>query len=238
MWSLAAGGTNAAWLTLDAATGLLHGTPTVAELGPVSVTVRVEEPLYPANFAEKTFTFTVLDVAPAVYDTSFEGACPAGWTLTGDWECGTPANVGPASAYDGVQCLGTRLGALYDSLQTWTGATATSPDLTLPGAYAFRVTFRLWVDTEGGSYDGANLKISTDGGMTFVPLTTVTPAYPLTIGGEPAWGGHQSSLGWQAMEADLSAYAGQTVRLQFAFRSDSSGTYPGVYLDDLHLVSP
>lgn len=61
----------------------------------------------------------------------------------------------------------------------------------------------------------------------------MTPAYNLTVGGESAWGGHQSSAGWQEVVADLSAYAGQTVALRFAFRSDSSVVYPGIYIDDV-----
>jgi bacillopeptidase F (M6 metalloprotease family) len=58
------------------------------------------------------------------------------------------------------------------------------------------------------------------------------PVYPLTIAGKPAWGGHQSALGWQLVQADLSAYAGQTIRLRFGFQSDFSGTFAGVYIDD------
>jgi len=42
--------------------------------------------------------------------------------------------------------------------------------------------------------------------------------------------------GWnkvgQLVQADLTAYAGETIQLRFAFESDASGTYPGVYIDD------
>jgi len=64
-------------------------------------------------------------------------------------------------------------------------------------------------------------------------VNAVLPAYPLTISGEPAWGGHLAALGWQLVQADLSAYAGQIVLLRFAFHSDQSGTYAGVYIDDV-----
>jgi hypothetical protein len=57
------------------------------------------------------------------------------------------------------------------------------------------------------------------------------PAYTLTIAGKPAWGGHQGALGWQLVQADLSAFTGQFVRFRFAFQSDSSDTFPGVYID-------
>jgi bacillopeptidase F (M6 metalloprotease family) len=89
----------------------------------------------------------------------------------------------------------------------------------------------MWVDTEGPTFDGANLMISIDDGANYELVANVTPAYPLTVGGMPAWGGHQAVLEWQPVEADLTTYAGNIVRLRFAFRSDSSGNYPGVYID-------
>jgi hypothetical protein len=58
VWSIEPGGVNAGWLEIDPATGVLTGPPTAANLGPVTVTVRVEEPTFPSNFATKTFTFT------------------------------------------------------------------------------------------------------------------------------------------------------------------------------------
>jgi len=167
------------------------------------------------------------------YATSFEGVCPDGWTLTGDWQCGVPINVGPSAAFDGTQCLGTQIAGNYNDLQTWAGATATSPDIDLTAAVTATLTFRMWIYTEGSTYDGFHLQISTDGGASYPVFTNVIPAYPLTIGGEPAWGGIQPALGWQPVAADLTAYAGQTARLRFSFQSDSSGSFPGVYVDDI-----
>lgn len=229
VWSIKPGAVNAGWLSIDPATGQLTGRPTAAAVGPVKVTVHVEEPLLPSNFAEKTFTF---NVAQDVYYTSFE-TCPDGWTLTGDWQCGVPTNVGPAAAYAGTRCIATQIAGPHSNLQTWAGTTATSPDIDLTSSFNPNLSFRMWIDTEGATYDGANLKISNDGGATYTLVDTVMPGYPLTIAGEPAWGGHQAALGWQVVQANLSPYAGQTVRLRFSFRSDSSGTSPGVYIDDL-----
>lgn len=229
VWSINPGGVNAGWLSIDPATGVLSGTPTGANVGPVSVSVHVEEPMLPSNFADETFTFKV---NPAAYYTSFEGACPDGWTLTGDWQCGVPMNVGPATAYIGAQCIGTQIASFYNDLQPWNGTTATSPDIDLTAVASPMVTFRMWINTEGATYDGANLQISTDG-ANYTIISNVVPLYTLTVGGKPAWGGHQEALGWQAMQADLTGYAGQIVRLRFAFQSDSSGIFPGVYIDDI-----
>ncbi|MDI1442624.1 choice-of-anchor J domain-containing protein [Polyangium sp. 6x1] len=231
VWSIKPGGLNTGWLNIDS-TGRLYGAPTAAESGPVSVTVKVHENLLPSNYAEKTFIFTV---KPNAYYTSFEGECPNGWTLTGDWQCGVPMNVGPAAAYLGTQCLATQIAANYSILQTWAGTTATSPDIDLTGAASPKLTFRMWLHTEGSTWDGVNLKVSTDGGMSYSVLNSVVPVYPLTIAGEPAWGGNQSAFGWQLFQADLSAYAGQIIRLRFGFQSDNGTNHPGAYIDDFFI---
>ncbi len=231
-WSIT-GGTNDAWLTINPATGALSGTPTMAAMGPVSVTIKVSEPTYPSNQDIRTYNF---NVGQGIYSQSFEGTCASnGWTLTGDWQCGTPSAVGPAMAASGAQCLGTVLNGNYNLNDAYATTTATSPGISLVGANAPTLTFQAWVYTEGSTYDGFNVKVSTDG-TNYTTLTTVTPVYPLTIASEPAWGGDQSAMGWQTYTADLSAFIGQTVNLRFAFRSDGSIVDPGVYIDDV-LVS-
>src|SRR5262249_5613199 len=65
-------------------------------------------------------------------------------------------------------------------------------------------------------------------------LTGVNPPYNLSsVNGQQAWGEDQSALGWQAINADLSAFVGQQIKLQFAFRSDGSDEFPGVYIDSI-----
>jgi len=98
-----------------------------------------------------------------------------------------------------------------------------------------QLRWRGWIETEGSSYDGANLKISVDGGANFQIVNLVTPPYSLTVYNESAWGGYTASLGWREFTADLSAFAGQTVLLRFAFRSDYSVSADGVYIDDVVL---
>ena len=229
-WSIVAGGVNDGWLSIDPATGVLSGTPAPANAGAVHLTIHVAEPSVPSNFADRSYDFNVLS---ARYFQGFDGVCPNGWTLTGEWQCGTPSVVGPATAYSPPGCLGTVLNNNYSSGDLWAANTATSPSIDLAGAVAPQVTWRMWVYTEGSSFDGANLKVSTDGGVSWQVLSTVVPAYTLTVGGESAWGGNLSGSGWQLFSADLSAYIGQQIRLRFAFQSDGSITYPGVYVDDL-----
>lgn len=228
VWSIVPGGVNDDWLDIDPATGELSGTPTLADVGPVSVTVRIQESLFPSNYDDKTLAG---NVNYAAYYTSFEGACPAGWTLTGTWECGVPTNVGPPSAFLGSQCLATGIAGNYLPFQTYSTATATSPDIDLSSSPFPKLTFRMWVDTETG-YDGFNLKVSNDGGMNWNVVTTVLPPYPQTVQGEPAWSGQLANLQWQAVQANLAAYSGQVVKLRLSFQSDFGENLAGVYVDD------
>lgn len=228
-WSIT-GGTNNSWLSIDPATGVLSGTPAAGNMGPVTVTIRIQQPTYPSNADVKTYNF---NVGQALYVQSFDGPCASnGWTLAGDWQCGSPSVVGPATAFSGSQCIGTILNANYNASQTFASATATSPSINLVGAVAPSLAFRAWVYTEGSTYDGFNVKVSNDNGVTFTTLATVMPAYSLTIGGQSAWGGNQSAQGWAAYTADLSAYVGQNILIRFAFQSDSIVQDPGVYIDD------
>src|SRR6185503_6278952 len=119
--------------------------------------------------------------------------CANGWTLDGDWQCGTPANVGPLTAHTGNGVLATQIAGLYSVNQSFDTTVADSPPIDLTQATNPAVSFWAWDYTEGGSFDGWNLKVSTNGGQSFTEVTTVTPAYSLTIAGKPAWGGDHSA---------------------------------------------
>jgi cysteine-rich repeat protein len=233
-WSIV-GGFNHGWLNIGTNTGVLSGTPTMGDAGPVNVTVRVADASVPANYDERTFSFEVFQ--RLFLQEGFDAVCPpAGWTLGGDWACGTPSVVGPESARTPSNCVGTVLDGDHSPNQAWDTAVVDTPSINLTGASAPLAMFFMWVDTEGSTYDGANLKVSTNGGLSFQTVTSVVPAYNLTVGGQEAWGGHLAAVGWQQYTADLSTHAGQTIILRFAFRSDSVFEYPGVYVDDVVVV--
>jgi len=227
VWSITAG-TNDGWLSINSGTGLLSGTPTLANVGPVSVTIHLEEPLDPTNFDDATFTFNVQDT---VYANNFETTCPNGWVLTGEWQCGTPTS-GPNSALSGIQLIATNLAGNYTNNQTFAGDTATSPVVDLSGTAAPTLRFWVWYLTES-CCDGFNVRASSDG-VSYTLLPSISPAYNQTLAGEQCWSG--TSPGWVQHEVDLSAFGGQQVNLRFAFRSDLSVVNPGVYIDDLTIL--
>jgi Immune inhibitor A-like, MAM domain len=176
---------------------------------------------------------TVDPMCSTYFEANFEVCPPPGWTLNAEWECGAPTNVGPMSPNTGTGLLGTDLDATYDNNQPYATAYAQTPPIGLGPAVAPMLTYSHYVDTEGSVYDGYNIKVSTDGGMTWSILTTVNPPYNLTIGGESAYGGHINA--WVPVTADLTAYQGQTIILRWSFRSDGSVLYPGVYIDDIQI---
>jgi Zn-dependent metalloprotease len=80
-------------------------------------------------------------------------------------------------------------------------------------------------------WDGMNVRISTDDGSTWQVLQNPVPAYSnsslYSFGdfhgegpGIPGWTGELSN--WTNVSIDLSAYAGQTVRIRFALASDEA----------------
>jgi hypothetical protein len=121
------------------------------------------------------------------------------------WEWGTPTS-GPGAAHSGVNVWGTVLSGNYPN------GTHTLLE-TLPfGLSANAVMgFWQWYDTEA-SYDGGNVKISTDGGSTWVLLqpdqgytgtsNTSNPLYP-----DPIFTGHDVGEMWHYVTFDLAAYA-------------------------------
>ncbi len=152
------------------------------------------------------------------------------------WEWGTPTqSTGPSGAHSGVKVWGTDLDANYPAS---CNNKLDTPLFVVP-PYA-ELGFWHWYDTEA-SYDGCNIKISTDGGSTWTVLTpaggytgtanTANPLYP-----EPIWTGHVQKY-WEEETVDLSAYSGQEVKIRFHFGSDTSVQYPGWFIDDVGITS-
>ncbi|MCX7757298.1 MAG: T9SS type A sorting domain-containing protein, partial [candidate division WOR-3 bacterium] len=153
---------------------------------------------------------------------------------SGGWAWGVPTS-GPGSAHSGSKLWATVLNGNYTNNANWT---LTSPTLTATtGSPELR--FWHWYQFEGTTtlYDGGNVKISTDGGVTW---TVVTPVGGYTgtasssaagVGGQPVYGG--SSNGWVEAVFVLPVNAGQQFKLRWHFGSDGSVVYAGWYIDDV-----
>jgi immune inhibitor A len=81
-------------------------------------------------------------------------------------------------------------------------------------------------------YDYGVVQISTNGGVSWANL--YSPDICAFNNGQIfGWTGE-----WVPAHYDLSAYAGQSVRIRFYYKTDWIETYPGWYVDEILLAAP
>jgi subtilisin family serine protease/bacillopeptidase F (M6 metalloprotease family) len=165
-----------------------------------------------------------------------------GFTQLGDvWEWGTPTS-GPGAANSGVNVWATVLDGTYPNSAN---ATLDIPPITLAASKPYAMlSIWHWYEIEGAytRYDGGNVKVSADGGMTW---TVITPlgGYDGTastsnagIPGELCFSGYDDMF-WQKELFDLTPYVGSDVIVRFHFGSDGSVYKAGWYVDDVMIRS-
>ncbi len=160
-----------------------------------------------------------------------------GWTHGGTLDAW---HIASWRAYSGTNAwyLGSDASRQYpDSVKAW----LQSPPVLLGTNALF--SFRQWLSTEAlkdatHAWDGAIVELSTNHGASFAQIAPVG-GYPYAIYGHsasaftnetPCFAG---TGGWQQVEFNLAAYAGQTVRLRLLFGADGFVVNEGWYVDDL-----
>ena len=176
-----------------------------------------------------------------VYQTNFE-TNPTGWTHSGTndtWARSTSRSNSPSTAY-------FSRGQSAVSVQR-----LTSPTISVPQTFGEPVALKFWqwsdIEAAGstGCFDGAILEISNNGGQTwsYVPesmLMTnpyfgpISDDYGNPLGGNDGWCGLQD---WTKTVVDLSAYAGQDVKLRFSQGTDASIGLEGWHIDDFSITA-
>lgn len=118
------------------------------------------------------------------------------------------------------------------------------PPVLIPPNASMR--YQQWFDGElyysDYTWDGGMVEISTNDGATYSPLTP-EGGYPYKIYGhsESPWPEGTrvfsgTGSGWDEVEFDLSAFAGETVLIRFHFGSDFYTVEEGWYIDDVSIV--
>jgi subtilisin family serine protease len=153
-----------------------------------------------------------------------------GWNGSGNWQWGVPTS-GPNAAYDGQKVWATNLSGNYpnnadDSLITQY-YTIDNPNATF--------TFYHWYHYESG-FDGGNVSISTNGGLSWRILTP-DGGYPdaNVTGLDDSSGYTGESDGWIEAVFPIGDYMGQAVKFLFRSGSDGSLADPGWYIDAIAL---
>ncbi len=154
------------------------------------------------------------------------------WTTEGDWEFGQPLGAGgnahgyadPTSGYTGNNVYGFNLGGDYDNNLGEEYLTSTSIDCSqIQGA---TLKFYRWLNVEQPIYDHAYVKISHDGGSSWIVLWENTSEI--------------TDNEWSAMEIDISELAdlNPDVRLRWTMGpTDTSWQYSGWNIDDISIHS-
>jgi large repetitive protein len=144
------------------------------------------------------------------------------------WQHGVIAS-GPGLGASGTQGWATNLAGSHGN--NWREFLYLPPIELDPDDDAL-LTFALWVNA--GSGDGLSVERLTSAG-DWATITPITPAYDSTAIGIPAWRIQRDDLEYVPAEFALAPYAGQTVLLRFAFRSNSVSVSSGAYIDDLSI---
>lgn len=168
-----------------------------------------------ASTGEQLFSTGVTETN--FYFEDFESA--SSWTLTGDWETGTPS-VGPMAGYNSTNALATNLDGNYSD-NSLSDAVIASIDLsavTSAGSSIY-LEFYEWLYAES-CCDDAQVLISTDNGANWTELRNISG---------------NSNDDWRKVSIDLTAYMGLPVSIAFRFTSDGSVSFSGWHVDDVRV---
>jgi len=148
------------------------------------------------------------------------------------WEWGAFTS-GPGAGYSGTNGWATGIGGPYP---VGANTMLDTPAPFLVEEPNAMLEFWHWYNIET-SWDGGNVKISTDGGGSWsviVPLTGYTGVANTSnpLNGEEIFTG-TGQMFWELAQFDLGSYVGQSVMFRWNFGSDSSVTYDGWYIDDV-----
>ncbi len=166
---------------------------------------------------------------PGLLAEGFDAGIPDGWEIDNGqpdigWRPGQ--NGGPI---DGISMpamyFGNADGSSFDNGSAVSGSFMT-PRITLPASSASSLSFKLWLDVDRtGGFDEFSVSIMADtaAGVTEAEVWTVPDDF-----------GRRST---RSVNADLSGYAGHTVRIRFSFDSidEASNDGRGVYVDDVRV---
>ena len=99
----------------------------------------------------------------------------------------------------------------------------------LSAASSAQAKFKTWYDIET-DWDYAYMYVISNSGVSFVAGNITTASDP--NGANRGNGITGSSGGWVDAQFDLSAFAGQTIKVTFLYETDGYVTNPGIYIDD------
>ncbi|MGB9664994.1 MAG: M14 family zinc carboxypeptidase [Ignavibacteria bacterium] len=164
-----------------------------------------------------------------IFADNFESGT-SNWQLMNSW------GLTSSTSYSPPNSMTDSPAGLYPNNANTYIVTQQQIDLTQSNA----ATLEFWTrwDIEAG-WDFAQVKVSTNNGSTWIPLsgkyTKVGSGQGAQPSNEPGYDGTQSS--WVKEEMDLSNFLGKNIKLQFLLKSDGSVQKDGWYIDNVVIKS-
>jgi len=128
------------------------------------------------------------------------------------WLWGTPS-IGPESGHDSDRCWGVTLSENYGV--NWVGTLGSLEFLVCDESP--RLSFFCWYRLD--AYDDYVRVMVVDQAGERHELAAITATFE----------------SWKELSYPLDYFKGQRIRGEFRFTSDSYGTYPGFFVDDVHI---
>ncbi len=170
-----------------------------------------------------------------VIDTNFEAGV-AGFTHAGaldEWAHGTPSGSVIASCASGTKCWKTKLAGNYSINAS---GDLLSPAIDLGNLVApIRLRWAQKYQMDNATADHATVDVVPAAGASqrvweFLDAAMTTPVgLAATV--------LQESAGWGRVEANIDAFAGQSVQIKYHFDSDNVGVYAGYAVDDVKVTA-
>ena len=185
----------------------------------------------PADFESTGWYIDDVEIVTKV--PAFTGSFESGWddwgTENGIWQVGTPT-AGPSACNTGTQCAGTNLAGDYspDTDGILKSASVTMPDVT--GFEQIHLRFQHWFSYLGGDSGQVQVQVWNAATSTWGPWMNEGVAVV-------------NASGWSVKDVDLTAYAGELVRIGFFHSASRPGCCDpadfestGWYIDDVSIT--
>jgi len=156
------------------------------------------------------------------YKETLDDGMPESWVVEGEWGFGNSATL--SSQFFGIPDLGSNFAAFNDdgNGQTHIGdGTITTGDIDLTAVEGplLLEMFSYFLNNDAYGDETAKVSVSTNGGKSFTEIADL-----------------DTSNGFEAISLDMAAYAGETVRLSFAY-GDGGGWSYGWAIDEITFSS-
>lgn len=178
---------------------------------------------YSGNESEKSSEIELTIERPTIiYGDSFDGSDDNGWTHTGtrdEWERGVPVAPGPSSALSPPNVWATDLDSTYENSADYS---LVSPAIELGAEEHVTLLFDHWFEIES-NYDFGYVEITSDNGQSWTELGRFSHSTTGKV--------------WAPAYYSLDDYAGDTVKLRFRLKTDSSVIKTGWYIDNFQVLS-